>query len=109
QQRKRAAGNTGVDESVVCGRGRVGESEAVLVVFEFGYLGGSVGQAAGNRIVAAFERARQLRLPVVTLVASGGSRVQEGIVALARHAGGAAASAAPAGGRRTGGGAGGHR
>lgn len=83
EQRERAARRTGVDESVVCGRGRVGESDAVLIVFEFGYLGGSVGQAAGSRIVAAFERARALRLPVVTLLASGGSRVQEGISALA--------------------------
>jgi acyl-CoA carboxylase subunit beta len=82
-QRERAAHRTGVDESVVCGRGRVGESDAVLIVFEFGYLGGSVGQAAGNRIVSAFERARELGLPVLSLVASGGSRVQEGILALA--------------------------
>lgn len=83
RSRERAAGNSGVDESVVCGRGRIGQSDAVLIVFEFGYLGGSVGQGAGNRIVSAFERARELRLPVITLAASGGSRVQEGIVALA--------------------------
>lgn len=82
-QRARAERRTGVDESVVCGRGRVGELDAILIVFEFGYLGGSVGQGAGDRIVAAFERARELGLPVVSLVASGGSRVQEGILALA--------------------------
>lgn len=83
RQRERAAGNTGVDESVVCGRGRIGEFDVVLIVFEFRHLGGSVGQGAGSRIVAAFERARALRLPVISVVASGGSRVQEGILALA--------------------------
>lgn len=82
-QRERAERRTGVDESVVCGRGRVGDFDAILIVFEFGYLGGSVGRAAGSRVVVAFERARELGLPVISLVSSGGSRVQEGILALA--------------------------
>ncbi|MHA6799278.1 carboxyl transferase domain-containing protein [Bounagaea algeriensis] len=82
QQRDRAAERTGHAESVRCGRGRFGAREAVLVAFDFAFLGGSVGAGAGARIVDAFDRARQLRLPVVSLVASGGSRMQEGIVAL---------------------------
>jgi acetyl-CoA carboxylase carboxyl transferase subunit beta len=81
-QRERAARATGRDDSVVCGRARLGEHDAVLIVFEFGFLGGSVGQAAGARIVSAFERARRERLPLVSLIASGGSRMQEGICAL---------------------------
>ncbi|MFB9569092.1 carboxyl transferase domain-containing protein, partial [Saccharopolyspora hordei] len=81
-QRARAAGRSGAEESVLCGRAQVGELPAVLVAFDFGYLGGSVGEAAGARIVAAFDRARELRVPVVSLVASGGSRMQEGICAL---------------------------
>ncbi|GAB2750344.1 carboxyl transferase domain-containing protein [Salinifilum aidingensis] len=82
EQRDRAAERTGHEESVRCGRGRFGAREAVLVAFDFAFLGGSVGAGAGARIVDAFDRARQLRLPVVTLLASGGSRMQEGIVAL---------------------------
>lgn len=81
-QRARARERTGVEESVVCGRARFGGTCAALIVFEFGFLGGSVGHEAGMRIVAAFERARAERLAVVSLVASGGSRVQEGICAL---------------------------
>lgn len=73
---------SGERESVLCGRARIGEVEAVLVAFDFTFLGGSVGEAAGRRVVAAFERAVALRLPVVSLVASGGSRMQEGICAL---------------------------
>ncbi|MFC7340108.1 carboxyl transferase domain-containing protein [Saccharopolyspora griseoalba] len=82
EQRARAADRCGSDESVVCGRAWLGAREAVLIAFDFGFLGGSVGQEAGARIAAAFERARELRLPVVSLVASGGSRMQEGIRAL---------------------------
>ncbi|MER7013766.1 carboxyl transferase domain-containing protein [Saccharopolyspora sp. NPDC000359] len=81
-QRARATDRSGAEESVLCGRAQVGQFPAVLVAFDFAYLGGSVGEAAGARIVAAFERARELRLPVVSLVASGGSRMQEGICAL---------------------------
>jgi acyl-CoA carboxylase subunit beta len=80
--RKRAAERTGVDESVVCGRGVVGGRAAVLVAFEFGFLGGSVGTGTGARIVDAFSRARAERLPVVSLIATGGTRMQEGVPAL---------------------------
>lgn len=81
-QRARATARTGAQESVLCGRGWVGSRQAVLVAFDFAFFGGSVGEASGSRIVAAFEQARELRLPVISLVASGGSRMQEGICAL---------------------------
>lgn len=80
--RKRAAQRTGVDESVVCGRGLVGGRAAVFVAFEFGFLGGSVGTLTGTRVVDAFSRARAARLPVVSLIATGGTRMQEGVPAL---------------------------
>ncbi|MCI2417549.1 acetyl-CoA carboxylase [Saccharopolyspora sp. K220] len=81
-QRARVTARTGAAESVLCGRGWVGSRQAVFIAFEFGFLGGSIGTAAGARVVAAFEQARQQRLPVISLVASGGSRMQEGICAL---------------------------
>lgn len=80
--RKRAFERTGAVESVVCGRGRVEGRDVVLVVFEFGFLGGSVGTATGARIVDAFARARRDGLPVVSLIATGGTRMQEGVPAL---------------------------
>jgi acyl-CoA carboxylase subunit beta len=80
--RKRAAVRAGTAESVVCGRGTVGGVPAVLVAFEFRYLGGSVGSETGTRVVRAFERARDAGLPVVTLIATGGTRMQEGVVSL---------------------------
>ncbi|MGW0916739.1 carboxyl transferase domain-containing protein [Streptomyces sp. NPDC002784] len=80
--RLRAAERTGEEESVVCGTGRVGGTRAVLIAFEFGYLGGSLGERTGDRLEAAHAHARRYRLPVVPLIATGGSRMQEGMLAL---------------------------
>ncbi|MFF6801214.1 carboxyl transferase domain-containing protein [Streptomyces sp. NPDC012616] len=80
--RERAARRTGESESVVCGVARVEDVRAVLIAFEFGFLGGSLGERTGDRLVAAYAYARQHRLPVVPLVATGGSRMQEGMLAL---------------------------
>lgn len=80
--RARAAERTGEEESVVCGSARVGGTAAVLISFEFGFLGGSLGERTGDRLEAAYTYAREHRLPVVSLVATGGSRMQEGMRAL---------------------------
>ncbi|MFE3495133.1 carboxyl transferase domain-containing protein [Streptomyces sp. NPDC059175] len=80
--RARATARTGEDESVVWGTAEIGGNPTVLVSFEFGFLGGSLGMRSGDRLEAAFAHARQHRLPVVSLIATGGSRMQEGMVAL---------------------------
>ncbi|MFE1247314.1 carboxyl transferase domain-containing protein [Streptomyces sp. NPDC058735] len=80
--RARAAERTGERESVVCGTARVGGVRAVLIAFEFGFLGGSLGERTGDLLQAAYAHARARRLPVVPLVATGGSRMQEGMLAL---------------------------
>nr|WP_228084285.1 carboxyl transferase domain-containing protein [Streptomyces sp. MA3_2.13] len=80
--RERAAARAGSSEAVRCAVGRVGETEAVLIAFEFAFLGGSIGWSAGERIAGALRTARDLALPVVSVLASGGTRVQEGMHAL---------------------------
>lgn len=80
--RARAAARTGEEESVVCGRVVIGGTPAVLIAFEFGFLGGSLGERTGDRLEAAHTYAREHHLPVVSLVATGGSRMQEGMLAL---------------------------
>nr|WP_241267659.1 carboxyl transferase domain-containing protein [Streptomyces scabichelini] len=80
--RARAAERTGEKESVVCGTATVGTTHAVLISFEFGFLGGSLGERTGDRLKAAHTYAREHRLPVVSLIATGGSRMQEGMRAL---------------------------
>ncbi|GGS44247.1 carboxyl transferase domain-containing protein [Streptomyces cinerochromogenes] len=80
--RARAAARTGEEESVVCGTASVDGTRAVLIAFEFGFLGGSLGERTGDRLEAAYTHARAHRLPVVPLIATGGSRMQEGMLAL---------------------------
>ncbi|MDW5595960.1 carboxyl transferase domain-containing protein [Conexibacter stalactiti] len=77
---------TGRGESVLSGRATVSGHPAVVVAGEFGFLGGSIGVATGERIARAFERAVEQRLPLVALPASGGSRMQEGTLALVQMA-----------------------
>ncbi|MBU7600769.1 acetyl-CoA carboxylase [Streptomyces sp. P38-E01] len=80
--RARAAERTGESESVLCGVATVGGVRTVLIAFEFGWLGGSLGERTGHRLAAAHRTARAERLPVVSLIATGGSRMQEGMRAL---------------------------
>jgi acetyl-CoA carboxylase carboxyl transferase subunit beta len=81
-QRRRAAARSGERESVVCGDARIGSVQAVVIAFDFAFMGGSMGEATGRKITNAFARARATRRPVVSLVASGGCRMQEGMRAL---------------------------
>ncbi|XHM90600.1 carboxyl transferase domain-containing protein [Peterkaempfera sp. SMS 1(5)a] len=77
----RARERTGLDESVVTGEGTVHGSRVAVVACEFGFLAGSIGVAAGERLVRAVERATRERLPLVASPASGGTRMQEGTIA----------------------------
>ncbi|BBX95103.1 acetyl-coenzyme A carboxylase carboxyl transferase subunits beta/alpha [Mycobacterium lacus] len=72
---------TGRDESVLTGEGRLCGRRVAVVVCEFGFLGGSIGVAAAERITAAVERATAERLPLLASPSSGGTRMQEGTVA----------------------------
>ncbi|ORB14830.1 acetyl-coenzyme A carboxylase carboxyl transferase subunits beta/alpha [Mycobacterium noviomagense] len=72
---------TGIDESVLTGEGRIFGRRVAVVVCEFGFLGGSIGVAAAERITAAVQRATAERLPLLASPSSGGTRMQEGTVA----------------------------
>jgi acyl-CoA carboxylase subunit beta len=72
---------TGRDEAVLTGEGRIFGRRVAVVVCEFGFLGGSIGVAAAERITAAVERATAERLPLLASPSSGGTRMQEGTVA----------------------------
>ncbi len=76
-----ARARTGVDESVLTGEGRIGGHPVAVAASEFGFLGGSIGLAAGERLTQAVERATAARLPLITLPALGGTRMQEGTLA----------------------------
>ncbi|MGW7005726.1 carboxyl transferase domain-containing protein [Streptomyces sp. NPDC054933] len=78
---ERARQRTGLDESVVTGEGRIKGRRVALVACEFGFLAGSIGVAAGERLVRAVERATREGLPLLASPASGGTRMQEGTIA----------------------------
>jgi acetyl-CoA carboxylase carboxyl transferase subunit beta len=83
-QLRRARQATGARHAVTTGLATVGGQACVLAGFEFGFLGGSMGTAEGARIAEAFAVAMAQRLPLVSVAASGGTRMQEGTVALAQ-------------------------
>ena len=73
-------------EAIEIGRGRIGGIPMAYGAFVFGFMGGSMGSVVGEKIARLFERAVGARLPVVLLQASGGARMQEGILSLMQMA-----------------------
>ncbi|MFP5310504.1 MAG: carboxyl transferase domain-containing protein [Actinomycetes bacterium] len=98
-----ARAEAGTDESVVAGVGHLRDDAGaatgpglVAVVWEFGFLGGSMGSRTGAVIAAAFDHAREAGLPVVLLPSTGGARMQEGMASLVQMAATTVASRAHA-------------
>jgi acyl-CoA carboxylase subunit beta len=78
---EQAAARSGVDEAVITGEGRIRDRRVAVIACEFGFLAGSIGVAAAERLVVAIERATAEGLPLLAAPASGGTRMQEGTVA----------------------------
>lgn len=72
----------GNPDAIISGMGTIGGCPVVLAVMDFNFMGGSMGSVVGERVTRAFERAAARRLPVVVVSASGGARMQEGILSL---------------------------
>ncbi len=73
---------TALREAVLCARMRIGDTPAVVAAMDFRFMGGSLGTAVGEMITLAAETALADRCPLVIATASGGVRMQEGIVGL---------------------------
>lgn len=91
QRLRLTAERSGATESIVTGSACIEGADVVLVVGEFGFLAGTLGVASAERVIRAFDRAAQQRLPVVALPVSGGTRMQEGTAAFIQMASCAAA------------------
>jgi acetyl-CoA carboxylase beta subunit/acetyl-CoA carboxylase alpha subunit len=76
-----AAEKTRQDESIITGEGLLRGRRVAVVAGEFGFLAGSIGVAAADRLVTAVERATEEGLPLLAAPVSGGTRMQEGTVA----------------------------
>jgi acetyl-CoA carboxylase carboxyl transferase subunit beta len=82
---------TGLAEAVVCGIARIGGMPTALCVFEFAFLGGSMGSVVGEKLTRTIELAIDKSVPLIIVSASGGARMQEGILSLMQMAKTAAA------------------
>lgn len=77
---------TKLGEAVTCGKAKIYGEEAVICVCDARFIMGSMGQAVGEKIARAFERATEEKLPVIVFCCSGGARMQEGMVSLMQMA-----------------------
>lgn len=84
---------TGIKDAVVSGKCKIGGQDTVLCVMDSGFIMGSMGSVVGEKITRAFEYATKNELPIVVFTASGGARMQEGIVSLMQMAKVSAAAA----------------
>lgn len=83
---KESQEKTGQKEAIICGEGKIEGQPAMIGIFEFNFMGGSLGSVVGEKITRLLERAIEKRMGVVIFCASGGARMQEGILSLMQMA-----------------------
>ena len=77
---------SGAKEAITCGKASLDGNEYMLGVMDFRFMGASMGSVVGEKITRLVESATKAKLPVVIVTASGGARMQEGIVSLMQMA-----------------------
>lgn len=77
---------TGIEEAVATGTGKINGEEVVICIMDSGFLMGSMGIVVGEKITNAVEEAIKRKLPLIIFSASGGARMQEGIISLMQMA-----------------------
>ena len=73
---------TGLEEAAITGTCNIGGIKTVIILLDFGFMGGSMGLIVGEKISKAFKYASRNKLPIVSMISSGGERVQEGLFSL---------------------------
>jgi acetyl-CoA carboxylase carboxyl transferase subunit beta len=77
---------TGLNESVVCGSGKIHELPVSIAVMDFRFFGGSLGSGTGEKILLGAMYAYERRVPYIVFSASGGARMHEGMLSLMQMA-----------------------
>lgn len=83
---KIAKEKTGLDEAVVTGAAFINKHKVALCVMDSNFIMASMGKVVGEKLTRAFERATVEKLPIIVFTASGGARMQEGIMSLMQMA-----------------------
>ncbi len=76
----------GVYDAVVCGEAKLENFDVIAVIMDPNFMMGSMGSVVGEKITRAFERATSQKKPIIVFSASGGARMQEGIISLMQMA-----------------------
>ncbi|MDR3112299.1 MAG: acetyl-CoA carboxylase, carboxyltransferase subunit beta [Elusimicrobiota bacterium] len=74
--------DSGMADGIIAGECKIKRFSCVIVVMDFGFMGGSMGSVVGEKIVRAVEASIKLNIALIVFCASGGARMQEGIVSL---------------------------
>ncbi len=85
-RKKEAQSKTGHEDALVIGRGTIGGSKAICAAFDFKFMGGSMGMAVGQGLITAAKAAKEEGAALIVVPASGGARMQEGILSLMQMA-----------------------
>ena len=83
---KESQERTGQKDAILCGEATIEGQPTMIGIFEFNFMGGSLGSVVGEKITRLIERAIEKRIGVVIFCASGGARMQEGILSLMQMA-----------------------
>ena len=83
---KAAVKKSGPGDAILCGEGLIEGLPVVIGVFDFGFMGGSMGSVVGEKITRAIERGLENQAPVIIFSSSGGARMQESILSLMQMA-----------------------
>lgn len=86
QKLKALSDYLGVYDAVVCAEAKIFDYEVIAVIMDPDFMMGSMGSVVGEKITRAFERAQKQKKPVILFSASGGARMQEGIISLMQMA-----------------------
>lgn len=86
KDRIRAAVKKSSGDAVICGKGTIEGLPVAIAVFDFGFMGGSMGSVVGEKITRVIELGLEKRCPVIIFSSSGGARMQESILSLMQMA-----------------------
>ena len=91
QRLREAEDRTGMYDAALSGEARLDGHPIVIISIGFDFMGGTMGSVVGEKVARAFQVATRRRLPVISILASGGARIQEGMLSLMQMAKTAAA------------------
>jgi acetyl-CoA carboxylase carboxyl transferase subunit beta len=83
---KKSYKKTSIKDAARAGKTLIGSHEAILVVLDFDFMGGSMGSVVGEKFVMAAEKATEEKIPLISVASSGGARMHEGIISLMQMA-----------------------